>query len=94
MQNGQMRRVCILLLGRSLYRADLGRVRRRNEDRTRYRLPRGDNTGSANVRGNAEATSCRDVEPAVASEERSKNQFQKWKGRGVAIMTEYAQNEM
>lgn len=42
MQNEQMRRVCIF--GRSLYRADLGHVHRRNEDRTRYRLPR-NNTG-------------------------------------------------
>lgn len=56
----QMRRVCILFLERLLYHADLRRVRRRNEDRMRYRLPRGNNTGcgcSVNVR--TETTFCR-----------------------------------
>lgn len=49
----QMRHVCILFLERLLYHANLRRVRRRNEDRMRYRLPRGNNTGcgcSVNVR--------------------------------------------
>lgn len=44
------------------------RVRRRNEDRTRYRLPRGNNTGCG-VRQTC-AASC-NVEPAATSRERS-----------------------